>query len=84
MTGFSPSEITIDIGEEIMWINDRKNVKAMVQGTREHRHIISTILDPGESFTYTPTIAGRYIFIDAVVTSHVLKVNVGEFADRNW
>ncbi len=84
MEGFVPNEITMDVGEKIVWINDRDTVKAMVQGTREHRNIISSLLEPKEQFNHTFDQSAEYIFIDAVVKSHVLKVYVGEYEKRDW
>ena len=52
---FSPSTLTIKIGDTVTWKNMRDGYygKVMIVGSRECRTIRSGILEKGQTFSYT-------------------------------
>lgn len=75
--GFTPDKIEISLNQEVLWINKRAKVKALVMGLREIDDMRSGFLRPGDSFSYIFTNRGEFIYADAVMIGMIGKVNVG-------
>ena len=78
--GFNRDEVTISVGDMIIWENLREGTlyKAMLIGTKAHTNIKSAILVTGESYNWTFTEADEYVFVDGIITTQSMKVIVEE------
>lgn len=74
--GFEPEDLTISVGDTVVWTNSRENYQAMLLGTRSYTNIKSSMLNYGDSYIYTFDEAGEYIFVDAILTSYVNTITV--------
>ncbi|MBT3297874.1 hypothetical protein HN385_03045 [archaeon] len=78
-TEFNPSELTINVGDTVQWINTRDDntIKtAMILGNRECNYIRSSILQYGETFQWTFTEPMSCVITDAIITTAVLTITV--------
>lgn len=77
--GFDPKELTIKVGETIVWKNVRtgRYDKAFIIGTLGVcRTMKSTIYGPGEEFSYTFNEAGKCTYTDGVYTTLTGKITI--------
>lgn len=75
--GFTPKEITVGVGDTVVWENNRDGQainKAMVIGVRTCGKVKSKFFLPGESFSWTFDEAGECIFVDGIMTTKDSKV----------
>jgi len=73
---FDPPEIEVQVGQEVVWMNERDNLKAMVVGMREISSMRSKFLQPGDKFSWTFIEPGNYQYVDAVVIGSLGKIIV--------
>lgn len=78
--GFSPLEVTINVGDTVVWQNVREGHinKAFVVGTRTLIKARSKILMPGDSYSWTFDTPGMFVFVDGIMTTKVMNVLVEE------
>ena len=78
--GFNPLEITIKVGDTIVWQNVREGTinKAFLVGTQTLIKARSKILMPGDSYSWTFEKPGKFIFVDGIMTTKVMNVIVEE------
>ncbi len=76
--GFDPDELTISVGDTIDFVNAREGdyLQAMLLGTQGHTSIKSSLLDVGESYSYTFTEADSYTFVDGILTTYTFALTV--------
>ncbi|GEM_PF-6455524 len=78
--GFEPRNITIKVGEQILFVNERSGRlnKALVQGTQNCVEIESPILQTNQTFSWIFDKAVKCQFVDAITKQYVMKVVVEE------
>ncbi len=78
VTGFEPNTITIKAGDSIQWENVRSGNlnKAMIVGSSPCTEAKSTILMPGETYTWTFNDPVKCAFTDAITITQLMKVIV--------
>jgi len=78
--GFEVEEITIKVGEKIIWQNAREGKvnKAMIIGVQGCAQIRSDIFPPGEYFSWTFEEPRTCVFVGGVYTTQTMKVVVEE------
>ncbi|MBT4446606.1 hypothetical protein HOC96_05130 [archaeon] len=76
--GFEPDELSISVGDTVEFANAREGTfsQAMLIGTQSHTAIKSSMLESGESYSYTFTEADTYLFVDAILTTYLLEIVV--------
>ena len=77
-SGFEPDLLTIKAGDKVVWQNVRSGQisKAFVIGVRECAKIISKILTPGESFSWTFEEPIKCTIVDGIMTTVESKIEV--------
>ena len=79
-SGFDPDELTIAVGDTVIWKNVRtgeKLNKAFIIGTLGVcRTMKSEMYEPGEEFSYTFHEAGKCTYTDGVYTTLVGKITI--------
>jgi plastocyanin len=76
--GFEPEELTINVGDKVIWQNvrDGRLKKALVLGSRQCINIKSNSLETGDTFEWTFNQAEKCIFVDAITKYQTGEVNV--------
>ena len=74
--GFFPSNLIISPGEEVVWINNRDFLSALLIGVRELSTMRSHLLNSGEQFKWEFSKPGKYVYVDGVVIGLTGKVIV--------
>ncbi len=77
--GFVPETLTLNVGDTITWVNEREDPplhQAMVVGLRLHNDILSPVLLPGETYTWTFTETGEYDIVDGILSSASMEIIV--------
>ena len=77
--GFSVNgTLSVEIGDTVTWNNVRSGTfkKAMVLGAQKCSQIKSGFLEPGESFSWTFDTVETCTFVDGVLTTQSMKVEV--------
>jgi plastocyanin len=67
-TSFDPRELYIKAGTTVTWVNEdrmSRNVVHLPTGATDKELFNSGSLSPGESFSYTFSTPGRYVYGDA-------------------
>ena len=65
--GFSPEKLTVNVGDEVTWINKREKLDAFVIGLREINGMKSPFLQPGDEFSWTFDNIGKFTYSDGIV-----------------
>lgn len=60
--GFQPNVLTIKLGQSVTWANKGNNVHAVVSDPGVIPAFDSGGIGAGQSFTWTPTVAGQYTY----------------------
>jgi len=78
--GFDISELTINVGDTVEWINvrDGRMDKALIVGVQRCSRVKSSIYHSGESFSYTFAEPGTCVIVDGIFTTQLMKVIVEE------
>ena len=74
--GFEPEEVTVKVGQTVMWHNQRGYTKAIVAGMREIIQLRSPPLAPEKKFYWRFDTPGKFTYVDAVVIGHTGKIIV--------
>ncbi len=76
--GFVPSEVTINAGETVRWVNERSGrlSKALILGNRECVAVHSSIFAPGESYEFTFNSPMKCIIAEGITTRELGTINV--------
>ena len=77
-TGFEPTELDIQVGDTVNWVNERVgNLKiAQVIGSRQCTSIKSAIFNPGESFSHTFDKIEQCVFVETITINQVMTINI--------
>lgn len=78
--GVQPRNITITVGDTVIWKNNRTKTDAILRGTTWCSSIRSPTIQKDETFSWTFTEAGKCTLIDAIFTSLFMVVDVKEKA----
>lgn len=64
--GFNPSTLTINKGDTVRWVNRGTTQHSATSGTNgiANGYFDSSLLNPGDSFEYTPVIIGELNYFD--------------------
>lgn len=73
---FDPVEVKIEVGQEIIWKNNRARLTSLVMGVREISTMNSGVLRPDDEFTYSFSKKGEFTYVDGIVIGIVGKVVV--------
>jgi plastocyanin len=78
--GFEPEELTIKIGDKVVWENVREGrlKKLLILGSRQCIRIKSEALEPGETFEWTFNKAEKCIFVDAITKYQTAEIVIEE------
>jgi plastocyanin len=74
--GFYPSELKINVNQQVIWKNNNKFIKTKVIGVREVYPMKSDFLNPGDEFSWTFSSPGEFTYVDGVVIGRVGKIIV--------
>ena len=80
LDGFDPSTITIKVGDTIQWENIRSGNlnQVLIAGSSPCTKAKSSILLPGETFSWTFNEPANCAFTDAITITQLMKVVVEE------
>lgn len=81
---FSPNPLNIKVGDSVTWTNDDSTVHTVTSGTgptdpnmgKEFDSGLSTLMSPGDTFTFTFGKAGEFPYLCAVHPTMIGTVNV--------
>ena len=76
--GIEPSEVVINVNQEISWKNKRKKLPALLMGLREINIMNSGFLYPEESFHWKIDEPGVYTYADGIVIGIIGKIVVNQ------
>ena len=75
--GLEPKIIEIEIGETVLWKNERVRTKAFLVGLRELNAMNSGFLEAGEVFSHKFEKRGKFTYVDNVIIGFTGRVIVG-------
>ena len=73
---FVPADITVKVGQEIEWTNTDGQIPHTVTSTTKKAQFDSGNLEPGATFTYTPTVAGTIDYVCTIHSGQTGKITV--------
>jgi plastocyanin len=76
--GFEPRDLKIKVGQEVVWVNERDDFKALLIGMRELYEMKSSIMEKGDVFSWTFDEPGFFTYVYGIVTTLVGNVQVEE------
>jgi hypothetical protein len=72
--GLKPIEVKVN--QPVVWKNEQKRLQSLIYGMREISAMKSDFIEPGESFTWSFSEPGEYVYVDSVVIGRTGKIIV--------
>ena len=74
--GIEPKEIVVKVNQPIVWKNKREKLQFLLMGMREINSMNSGFVEVGDSFTWTFSKPGSYIYADGIIIGVMGKIVV--------